>query len=304
MSRFDARQRVNRDHPCPACGKADWCAFSSDGRFIHCQRSEEWNGRRAIRQTAAGWLHAMDERSPQRIPPVLSLSKPGVRPTPERLVLDAVYRRLADLCGLDDHARQDLINARHFPEALDGDAVYFSLPAAGNSNEAISGALVDEFGAGVIERVPGFSVACKSCNGSAGGRGCQECGGLGRTPPRFRSVRGGRHDYGLIACDEDGLAFWGCSRTLPFNSDSKSPKYILLSSSRSLDPSLAGQPKYHVAGRQYPVGDEVWISEGIVKTEILSRRLQRRAIGIYSTSVDGPTLAEVRRLVGEWRCAH
>jgi len=131
MNRFAVSQRVRRERPCPVCGKPDWCAFSSDGRFIHCQRSEEWNGKRAIRQTAGGWLHPVDDRAPRRarlLPPPPT----PVQPTLPRAVLDAVYRRLARVCGLDDFARHDLVSSRRFLEALDSDALYFSLPGAGS----------------------------------------------------------------------------------------------------------------------------------------------------------------------------
>ena len=300
MSRFAVGQRVSRRRPCPVCGKPDWCAFSSDGRFALCQRLDAWNGQPAIRSTDGGWLHGLDERRPQRLAP----GEPTPRPALARPQLDAAYCRLAELRGLDEYAREDLIVKRRFPQALDGDALYFSLPRSGGPNEEVSEKLVAEFGQDVIEGVPGFAVTCRRCDGAGvvNSQGCRPCRGLGKMRPRFRSVRGERHDYALIGCDETGLAFWGLSRRLPYGPNTDGPKYLLLSSSRAMDASVAGLPKYHVAGRQFPVRDAVLITEGIIKAEVTAHRLQCRVIGIYSTSIDEPTLAAVKRLVEAWRC--
>jgi hypothetical protein len=294
---FSPSQRVTSHRPCLVCGKVDWCAFTSDGRFVLCQRRDDWNGRPAIRHTDAGWLHALGDAAgtPSPTPPAAMRLPPLPRAT-----LDQVYRGLAAFLRLDEHGYRDVVIKRHFPEALDL-GLYFSLPRSGKQSELISEQLIAEFGERVIAEIPGFVVVCKDCNGP--GVGCRSCGGLGRLRPRFRSVRGERHDYGVIACDENGLAFWGASRTLPFDQGSGRGKYVLFSSSRAGDPSIAGLPKYHVAGRQYPATD-VWFTEGVTKAEITARALRTRVIGIYSTSVDAPTLAEVTRLAREWgRCS-
>ena len=297
-------QRVSRNHPCLVCRSTDWCGFSSDGRFVFCKRSETWRGTPAIRETDAGWMFALDGRK-RASGLLLARTAPIARPAGlSRPLLDHVYRRLAELCGLDEHARRDLVNERCFPQALEGDAVYFSLPRSGKHNEAISDALVNEFGVGVIERVPGFSVACKSCDGpdAPGAHRCQECGALGKTPPRFRSVRGGRHDYGLIACDENGLAFWGMSRRLPYGESTTGTKYMLLSSSRAVEASLTGLPKYHLAGRHFPK-DEVWVTEGVTKAEIAANFLRKPVVGLAGAAADAATLSEILRLLDDWQPA-
>ena len=181
MSPFQGHQRVSGRRPCPVCGKPDWCAFTSDGRFILCHRLDEWDGKPAIRETNAGWLHLLGEGLQRPVVRKALASRPSV----PRPVLDCVYRRLAVLCGLDDHARHDLIEKRRFPGALAGDAVYFSLPHSGKQNEAVSDALIAEFGLEVIERVPGFAIACNSCDGAGtqGGDACRACQGLGKIAP-------------------------------------------------------------------------------------------------------------------------
>ena len=303
MSGFSDEMRVSPQRPCPVCGKPDWCAFSTDGQFALCQRLAEWDGKPAFRHTAAGWLHPLDGRSPR--PRVLTLS-PLLRRTPDRpradrAQTDRVYRRLADLCGLDEHAREDLIVKRRFSQALAGAAILFSLPRSGGQNEEISEALIAEFGLALAESIPGFATACHSCEGAGtkNGQVCRTCEGLGKTRPRFRSVRGGRHDYALIACDENGLAFWGMSRKLPFDDARGKNKYVLLSSSRALGASIAGLPKYHVAGRHYP-RREVWITEGIVKAEVTACYMRCPVIGLAGTQPDEATIDALVGLVRGW----
>jgi hypothetical protein len=114
------------------------------------------------------------------------------------------------------------------------------------------------------------------------------------------SVRGPRHDFAVIACDEDGLAFWGTSRRLPFDPAIHKTKYVLLSSSRGSDPSVSGQPKYHVAGMRFPP-DKVFVTEGVVKAEYISWKLNVRCVGLYSAGLDAPTQAEVERLARTWQ---
>ena len=253
----------------------------------------------AIRETPAGWLHALEERDRRHVPatpspvPRLSLGRPQ---------LDRGYRHLAELCGLDEHARNDLIEKRRFPQALDGAAIAFSLPGSGKQNQEVSEALFAEFGLGVIERVPGFAIACNRCDGAGqkDGQACRSCEGLGKTHPRFRSVRGGQHDYALIACDENGHAFWGMARRLPFEqSKGKASKYVLLSSSRAMEASIAGLPKYHVAGRNYP-RRELWITEGIIKAEVTAWYRQCPVIGLAGTQPDEATIATLARLTRTW----
>ena len=310
---FSADQRVNRDRPCPVCGKEDWCAFSSDGRFIFCKRQDEWRGKAAVRESDAGWHFLLAEPVATVAPLPLQLpakrasagKSKSVEPKPEplaRALLDHVYRVTAELCGLDEFGRDEIVTRRQFPGALDTGVPYFSLPRSGGHVEQVSRQLVAQFGTDVLARVPGFRVHCKGCDGAgtAVGRSCSTCNGDGRQAPQLWSVRGKRHDFAIMACDEDGLAFWGTARRLPFDSRSSGSKYMLLSSSRSADASISGLPKYHVAGRDFP-SDRVFVTEGILKAEIIAFTLRCRVIGIYSTSVDAPTLAEVSRLARLWR---
>ncbi len=62
--------RVSRAHPCPICGKPDWCLVSADGAVAICPRTPEG----ALKDLGeAGYLHAVDperEISLAHLPPV------------------------------------------------------------------------------------------------------------------------------------------------------------------------------------------------------------------------------------------
>lgn len=49
-------RRVNREHPCPVCGKDHWCVFDATGLWVICARVESDMAYRY------GWLHRLGER--------------------------------------------------------------------------------------------------------------------------------------------------------------------------------------------------------------------------------------------------
>lgn len=63
-------RRVSRAHPCPVCGRPDWCLLSRDGAAVICPRVES-----VKRCGEAGWLHRLaaapwrpDRRLGRRVP--------------------------------------------------------------------------------------------------------------------------------------------------------------------------------------------------------------------------------------------
>lgn len=65
--------RVTREHPCPVCGKTEWCSVSDNGEIIVCMRAE------SERQSSDGngWIHfSADPHAPhaeaKRVHPKLS----------------------------------------------------------------------------------------------------------------------------------------------------------------------------------------------------------------------------------------
>ena len=81
-------RRVTREHPCPVCGKPDWCLTSADGTAAICPRISS-----PKRCGEAGWLHWLtDQRPAGRFVRHIPLSR-----APTRTDLD----RLAEQYGAD-----------------------------------------------------------------------------------------------------------------------------------------------------------------------------------------------------------
>ena len=53
-------RRVNRNRPCPICGKPDWCLISEDSSAVICPRIEQDSVKRC---GDAGWLHILREET-------------------------------------------------------------------------------------------------------------------------------------------------------------------------------------------------------------------------------------------------
>lgn len=80
---MDGWHNATRAHPCPVCGKPDWCSISDDGRVCVCRRvpSEK------LVRSGCGWIHPLGagRTLPVRMP----------KPLPNAQVdMAAVFRRL------------------------------------------------------------------------------------------------------------------------------------------------------------------------------------------------------------------
>ena len=56
-------KRVNRNKPCPICGKPDWCMIADDDSAAICARVSE-GATRTVGTKGAGWLHRLRESAP------------------------------------------------------------------------------------------------------------------------------------------------------------------------------------------------------------------------------------------------
>lgn len=59
-------RRVNRKHPCPVCGRPDWCCITADGELIYCMRVPS---ERPCTTGNGGWFHWLKPDGPVRVPP-------------------------------------------------------------------------------------------------------------------------------------------------------------------------------------------------------------------------------------------
>lgn len=60
---MDEFVRVSRAHPCPVCGKPDWCTLSADGRVAFCMRVPS-----ARQASNGGYVHVLRSDLPRRFP--------------------------------------------------------------------------------------------------------------------------------------------------------------------------------------------------------------------------------------------
>jgi hypothetical protein len=138
-------RRVTRAHPCPICGRADWCLLASDDAAAICARVTS-----ARRAGAAGWLHCLDAPIAQAPPP------PRVRPTAPRADdadLDRAYRALLALLPLSDAHRQHL-RGRGLSDADLDRAAFRTLPVG--CRAGLVRRLRAMFGAELLLSVPGI----------------------------------------------------------------------------------------------------------------------------------------------------
>jgi len=80
--------RVNKRHPCPICGKSDWCLYSEDGTAAICARIEEGSKKRC---GEAGYLHILKADNPAS----LKLRRTSRPVRPPRQAKDFNFAKLA-----------------------------------------------------------------------------------------------------------------------------------------------------------------------------------------------------------------
>lgn len=71
-------QRVSHSHPCPICGKPDWCLVSGDGNAAICPRIDQGSIKNL---GAAGYLHLLNDQ--YQYSPQLISSSPSLPPLPK-----------------------------------------------------------------------------------------------------------------------------------------------------------------------------------------------------------------------------
>lgn len=143
-------QRVTRSHPCPICGKPEWCSVSIDGRLVACRRVERGGRTKTDKDGAAYYLHRLTGTDlPAQPPPIPS----GV--AVERAdadTLHAIHSVLLARLRLSDAHRADL-QRRGLADVEIDRRTYRTLPIQGRA--ALARELRERFGDSVL-RVPGI----------------------------------------------------------------------------------------------------------------------------------------------------
>lgn len=261
---------MNRQNPCPCCGHADWCGFTS--KLALCQRVP------SERQAANGaWLHELDrEQRPLHLPPGRLYQR--VAPVGAR---HQWYSALARACGLSDED-QEALRRRGLTEETIRRNGYATLPPPSRRGAVVE-QLLAEIGADP-GHIPGFyrDETGRWCLAGPGGLLC---------PVRDESFLIQAFQIRRHQGEEDG------------------PRYVWLSSAgdqvlssghviRRFEGTSSGAPLHH---HRRP-GTPVWITEGPLKADLL-----HQAYGVSTIALPGvgnwrPLLADPMVAPGRTPC--
>lgn len=244
MGNMEPYVRVNRSHPCPICGRPDWCSYNSTG--VVCMRTPS-----AHEMRNGGWLHLRDMLSEYagRTEETMQTPQPAA-PLAER---NRAYRALLRCLTLSDAHRQQLLaRGMSLHEIRRGG--YRTLPIEGRAE--ISRRLIDH---GVdLRGVPGFMQK----EGRYGAYWTL-AGSPGLLIPVLDA--GGKVQGLQIRVDDPG----------------DGARYRWLSSAGK--PGGAGATTWLHVARGDP-RKPVWITEGPLKANIAAYRLQATVIAVPGVS--------------------
>lgn len=134
-------RRVTKSHPCPICGKDDWCGYND--RVVICMRIPS-----NVPTRNGGWLHKLDIGAKTYIKPEVPETVVLKR---DDNILDQVYRKLLSLLPLYSQHQQHL-----YERGINDDEIerfmYRSLPANGRDQ------ILSYFAPEEVERIPGFGT--------------------------------------------------------------------------------------------------------------------------------------------------
>lgn len=144
-------QRVTRSHPCPICGKPDWCAVSADGRLARCQRVEQ--GAFKTGTDKNGQIYYLHRLNGEQRTPIEMPTANGAARHADTEILHRVYDALLGGLALSATHRDNL-HKRGLPDDEIELRHYRSLPVQGRAAKGIQ--VADRFGVEVLLSVPGF----------------------------------------------------------------------------------------------------------------------------------------------------
>jgi hypothetical protein len=143
-------KRVTHSHPCPICGKPEWCSVSGDGRLAACRRVEQGGRTKTDKDGAAYYLHRLNGTDLPAAPPPIPSEVAVDRADAD--TLHAVYSALLARLSLSAAHRADLQRRGLADVEIDRRA-YRTLPVQGRA--PLARELREWFGDSVL-RVPGI----------------------------------------------------------------------------------------------------------------------------------------------------
>jgi hypothetical protein len=237
--------RVNKRNPCPICGKPAWCLISPDGKAAICARtpSDKLAGN-------AGWLHKLDNNQRIAIPQPNTYPK-QITPKADIEVVNAAYQTLINALALSLEDYKNLI-ARGLTGEQIKNLEYRTLPISDRHS------IMQRLNGVNLDSVPGF----------------------------WKDDTAGNHDpdkYHLAGQSGLLIPIRNLKRQIQgFQircSDGSSGRYRWLSSPNKPHGTSSGTP-IHIAQPLQPGISEVWITEGPIKADIASLKLNKIILAV------------------------
>jgi hypothetical protein len=233
--------RVTRKRPCPQCGKPTWCLLTADGNRALCMRVESDKPTRN-----RGWLHILSESTDFRPKPI---TRPIVHshPPAEPVRLDFIYTQLirAHLVLSEDHRAK--LTARGLTDVQVDANGYCSVPTP------LYGRTVARLlSPHDLRGVPGFY----------------------REQAEWRMVTPGP---GFLVPVRDSQRR---IRGFQVRMDEGDTRYLWFSSASKPEGQSSGAPLHFAQPELIPMQRQVFITEGALKADVISARLNAPVIGL------------------------
>jgi hypothetical protein len=248
--------RVNRQRPCPICGKPDNCNLSEDGKIAYCRRIR---GDRQGRD--GGWTHFLTndffvQRPSQRLSTPVPIST--VERASDERCADVYLAMIREHLVLSEQHRTNL-RERELPSGIVMANGYVSAPPQLFATN-VARALHERFN---LEGVPGFYK-------SAG---------------HWRIVDVGSGFY-IPVRSSDGLI-----QGFQVRRDDGEPKYIWLSSANRDGGASSKAPVHFANHLLLGEAQEIVITEGALKADCIAHLTQAPVIGVAGVSTFGADFA-------------
>lgn len=241
--------RVSRRNPCPICGKADNCNVSTNGHIAYCRRVPS-----AKQGRDGGWTHILRDISPP-LRPIKRPSQTTVEATPLASIehRDAVYTALLYKYFVLAKEHKEKLLARGLDPVEIGCNGYVSTPTP-----AFAANVARALASRNLEGVPGFY--------REGGQWRMVQMAQGILVP-VRSANG--RIQGLMIRRDDATG---------------SGKYVWLSSRDRDGGASSGAPAHYAKPLSLRTAQEVIITEGALKADVISSLSGAPVIGIAGVS--------------------
>jgi hypothetical protein len=243
---LDRHFRVSKSYPCPICGKPDYCAVSRNGRYVLCQRvpSDRYAGK-------SGYYHKLNHY-PEVVFPIMPASKP-LAPKANPEIIHQAYVALLSLLTLSSAHLSNLLGRGLTQEQITA-LSYKTLPLS-NRAPIMRKLILDGV---VLNGVPGFWKGGFSRSYDSSEYRLAGQAGILVPVRNLQGTIGGLQ----IRCDNQSRG-----------------KYQWLSSANKPNGTSSGV-SVHVAGLAQVDRSEIWITEGPIKADIASLKLNRIVLAV------------------------